>query len=221
MKPRLLDLFCGAGGASEGYHDAGFDIVGVDIAKQPGYRFVFIQSNALDLSIDFLSEFDVIHASPPCQSYSSLAYRNKNASAWPRLIRPIRKLLKQAGRPYIIENVVGAPLIKPTMLCGTMFEGLRVLRHRLFETSFQLPTPPHHRLHPTVHSFDKRTKHYGKTNECTDFVQVTGTGNYTLAAGRDAMRISWMTKGELNEAIPPAYTRWIGEQLIKTLERIP
>lgn len=209
---RLLDLFCCAGGAAVGYYQAGFEVVGVDIDPQPNFPFEFIQGDALTLSTSFLSSFDAIHASPPCQSYSDLAKRNKNAHKWPRLIEPVRNMLIKTGLPYIIENVEGAPLHHPIVLCGTMFKGLRVIRHRLFETNFPLIAPEHGK-HPKVHTFDKRKAHYGKTNDMKDFVQVTGGGNCTIAAARDAMGIDWMTKGELNESIPPAYTHYIGEQL--------
>lgn len=218
-RPRLLDLFCCAGGAGAGYNRAGFDVIGVDIEPQPNYPFPFIQTDALNLDPKFISTFDVIHASPPCQSYSDLAKRNGNADAWPRLIEPVRDLLVRSGLPYIIENVEGAPLRNPIMLCGTMFKGLRVLRHRLFETNFPVLTP-RHGTHPKVHTFDKRKSHYGKTNDMRDFVQVTGGGNCTIAAARDAMGIDWMTKNELNEAIPPAYTRFIGKQLLAYMSAV-
>ncbi len=131
-KPRLLDLFCCAGGAGVGYAEAGFEVVGVDINAQPNYPLPFIQHDVLKLDLKFIRLFDAVHASPPCQSYSDLAKRNRNADAWPRLIEPVREILFRSGLPYIIENVEGAPLISPVMLCGTMFRGLRVIRHRLF-----------------------------------------------------------------------------------------
>jgi DNA (cytosine-5)-methyltransferase 1 len=215
-RPRLLDLFCCAGGAGAGYVQAGFDVVGVDIDPQPNYPFPFVQTDALKLDPKFISTFDAIHASPPCQSYSDLAKRNGNADAWPRLIDPVREVLVRSELPYIIENVEGAPLRNPIVLCGTMFKGLRVLRHRLFETNFPILTPKHGQ-HPKVHTFDKRKSHFGKTNDMVDFVQVTGGGNCTIAAARDAMGIDWMNKSELNEAIPPAYTRFIGKQLLAYL----
>ncbi len=215
-KPTLLDLFCCAGGAGLGYARAGFDVVGVDIEPRPRYPFTFVQADAMSLDLSFLQKFDAIHASPPCQSYSDLAKRNKNAEDWPRLIEPVRALLVASGKPYIIENVEGAPLINPTVLCGTMFPELRVIRHRLFETNFSVIVPTHHK-HPKVHTFDKRKSHFGKTDEWKDFVQVTGGGNCTLAAARDAMGIDWMSKGEINEAIPPAYTEYIGRQLLAHL----
>jgi DNA (cytosine-5)-methyltransferase 1 len=125
-------------------------------------------------------------------------------------------MLIRSGLPYIIENVEGAPLLDPVVLCGTMFNGLRVIRHRLFEANFPILTPPHGR-HPICHTFDKRKGQYGKTDEMRDFVSVNGGGNCSVAAARSAMGIDWMTKNELNEAIPPAYTQFIGEQLINWL----
>jgi len=190
----------------------------VDIDPQPHYPLEFIQADALALDEKFLSSFDAIHASPPCQSYSDLAKRNGNAHAWPRLVEPVREMLRGTGLPYVIENVEGAPLIDAVVLCGTMFPKLRVLRHRLFEANFEIVTPPH-KKHPKVHTFDRRKSHYGKTNEWTDFVQVTGGGNCTLGAAREAMGIDWMNKGEINEAIPPAYTELIGTQLICHIHR--
>lgn len=208
-RPRLLDLFCGAGGAALGYHRAGFEVVGVDHAPQPRFPFSFVQADAMGLSQEYLSSFDVIHASPPCQAYSDLAARNGNADDWPRLIEPVRKMLAATGRPYVIENVEGAPLQDYIVLCGTMFPGLRVLRHRLFEANFPILVPAHPR-HPLCHTKDKRKRHYGKTDEWRDFVTVTGGGNCSVAAARDAMGIDWMTKVEINEAIPPAYAEHVG-----------
>ena len=215
-KPWLLDLFCCAGGAGMGYSQAGFRVIGVDIEPQPVYPFPFIQHDALTLDPRFLALFDAIHASPPCQSYSDLAKRNGNGDSWPRLIEPVREVLIRTGLPYVIENVEGAPLRDPAILCGTMFDGLRVIRHRLFETNFPIAVPSH-REHPLVHTFDRRKNHYGKTDDRKDFVQVTGGGNCTIAAARDAMGINWMTKKEINEAIPPVYTRWVGGQLMAHL----
>ena len=210
-RPRLLDLFCGAGGAAAGYHRAGFEVVGVDVRPQPHFPFEFVCADVMDLPPAFLASFDAIHASPPCQAYTVLARRHPDR-AYPRLVEAVREALRASGRPYVIENVAGAPLLDPVVLCGTMFPGLRVLRHRLFEASFPL-TPPAHGAHPLVHTLDRRKGHYGKTDEWRDFVQVTGGGNCTLAAARDAMGIDWMTKGEINQSIPPAYTEWVGRRL--------
>ena len=200
-----------------GYHRAGFDIVGVDIDPQPNYPFEFIRADALTLDDAFLKSFDAIHASPPCQSYSDLAKRNRNAHKWPRLVEPVREMLAQAGLPYIIENVEGAPLVDPVTLCGTMFPELRVIRHRLFEANFPLSVPPHGR-HPLVFTHDKRKGHYGRLDQDTAFVQVTGGGNCSVANAKDAMGISWMTKNELNESIPPAYTEFLGTQLLQAID---
>jgi DNA (cytosine-5)-methyltransferase 1 len=213
-KPRLLDLFCCAGGAGIGYSQAGFEVVGVDIKLQRNYPLPFILADALALDPKFIALFDAVHASPPCQAYSDLAKRNRNADEWPRLIEPVRDMLIRSGLPYIIENVDGAPLLNAVVLCGTMFTELRVLRHRLFEANFKIVPPPH-RKHPKVHTFDRRKSHFGKTDEWKDFVQVTGGGNCTLAAAREAMGIDWMTKNEINEAIPPVYTRFIGQELLR------
>jgi DNA (cytosine-5)-methyltransferase 1 len=215
----LLDLFCCAGGAAIGYSNSGFEVIGVDIEEQPHYPLPFVKADALKLDPEFIASFDAVHASPPCQSYSDLAKRNKNADEWPRLIEPVRNMLIRSALPYVIENVDGAPLINPVVLCGTMFPELRVLRHRLFEANFIILTPPHTK-HPKVHTFDRRKSHFGKTDEWRDFVQVTGGGNCTLAAARDAMGIEWMTKSEINESIPPAYTRFIGRQLLRYLSSL-
>jgi DNA (cytosine-5)-methyltransferase 1 len=215
-KPRLLDLFCCAGGAGMGYSRAGFEVVGVDLSPQPNYPFEFIQADALALDDSFFAKFDAIHASPPCQSYSDLAKRNRNAHEWPRLIEPVREVLNSTGLPWIMENVEGAPMVDPIVLCGTMFRGLRVIRHRLFESNIALDAPPHG-THPLVFTHDKRKSHYGKLDQNTSFVQVTGGGNCTITNAKDAMGIDWMTKNELNEAIPPAYTQYLGKQLLDVL----
>ena len=218
---RILDLFCGAGGAAMGYHRVFPDavIVGVDINPQPRYPFMFEQGDVMDLTSAYINGFDFVHASPPCQRYSDLAKRNGNAHEWPDLVAPVREYLQAAGRHYVIENVEGAPLIDPITLCGTMFAGLRVLRHRLFECyGFHVPQPTHP-THPLVFTHDKRKAHYGKLDQATAFVQVTGGGNCTVANKRSAMGVSWMTGHEANEAIPPAYTEYIGHQFALTLER--
>jgi len=212
---RILDLFCGAGGAAVGYSRAfpGAEIVGVDLAAQPRYPFHFVQADAMTYPLD---GFDLIHASPPCQRYSDLAKRNGNADAWPDLVGPVRDRLELAGVPYVIENVEGAPLVNPVVLCGTMFPGLRVLRHRLFECSFPVQQLLHP-AHPLVFTHDKRKGHYGALDQDTAFVQVTGGGNATVANKADAMGIDWMTGHELNEAIPPAYTHWIGRMFAQAI----
>ena len=217
MKPRLLDLFCCAGGAAKGYQRAGFHVTGVDINPQPNYcGDEFVQSDALRHVIFDLHHrrFDAVHASPPCQGYSDLAHRT--GKSYPMLVETVRKALLATRLPYVIENVEGAPLIDPVVLCGTMFPGLRVLRHRLFESNVQLAQPEHGK-HPLVFTHDKRKAHYGKLDQNTSFVQVTGGGNCTVANKADAMGIDWMTGRELNEAIPPAYTEFVGWQLMQAV----
>jgi DNA (cytosine-5)-methyltransferase 1 len=222
-RPIMLDLYSGGGGAAEGYRRAGFDLVGVDKVPQPRYPFRFVQADALaflrwlirggqwvDLTLAMVA---AIHASCPCQRYSDLAKRNGNGHEHPDLIGPTRELLIATGKPYVIENVEGAPLRAPMMLCGAMFPGLRVIRHRLFESNVAL-TSPAHRRHPLVYTKDRRKAHYGRLDQDVSFVQVTGGGNATVANKRAAMGIDWMTGKELNEAIPPAYTEWIGRQLL-------
>lgn len=208
-RPKLLDLFCGAGGASYGYHLSGFDVVGVDIRPQPNYPFAFVQADAMTFD---LSCFDYIHASPPCQKYSTLNARTRYK---PRLdlIASVRQRLIESGAVYIIENVPQAPLRPDLLLCGTMFSELRVIRHRIFESNVPLHSLPHG-PHPLVFTHDKRKAHYGALDQNTSFVQVTGGGNCTYRNACDAMGIDWMTKDELNEAIPPAYAQFIGAQLL-------
>lgn len=216
-RPRLLDLFCCAGGAGAGYSQAGFEVVGVDIRPQPRYPFEFRQGDVMALDPNWIAGFDAIHASPPCQRYSDLAKRNGNGDDHPDLIDPIRAMLRASGLPYIIENVDGAPLLNPVVLCGTMFPGLRVLRHRLFESNILLMAPPHGK-HPLVFTMDKRKAHYGRLDQNEAFVQVTGGGNCSKANAASAMGIEWMTKDELNEAIPPAFTHHLGRQLLAHIE---
>lgn len=220
QRKRILDLYCGAGGAGVGYSRAGFDVVGVDLNPQPRYPFTFIQRDAIEMLQDLTSRatrpnIHVIHASPPCQAHSVLQKQSK--LDYEDFISSTRELLVQSGLPYVIENVEGAPLINPTVLCGTMFSGLRVIRHRLFETNWPL-TAPEHPKHPLVFTHDKRKAHYGKLDQDTSFVQVTGGGNASVKNKLDAMGIDWMTGREVNEAIPPAYTEYIGRQLLNHLE---
>lgn len=209
-KPRLLDLMCGAGGASVGYARAGFDVVGVDVAPQKNYPFEFHQADALEFPLD---GFDVVHASPPCQSWT--AYRRRGAgvgSSYPQLIEPIRDRLDQSGLPYVIENVPGAPLRQPFQLCGSSF-GLNVRRHRLFESNISMLPPgcDHGWQTPRFASATNRTN-LRRTVEI-------GVWRIPLDVQREAMGISWMSLEELSESIPPAFTSWIGEQLLNALER--
>lgn len=198
-----------------GYHRAGFDVIGIDIDPQPNYPFPFIQGDALEaFEIVCRGEnVNAVHASPPCQAYSNITF---DTSKHVSLVEPTRRSLAAFGAPFVIENVMGAPLENPVMLCGRMFQGLRVYRHRLFETNWELTAPPHPKHDQLCFTHDKRKPHYGKLDDMIAFVQVTGGGNSSKAAAADAMGIDWMgTKHDLNEAIPPAYTEYIGRQLIK------
>jgi len=206
-----------------GYHRAGFEVVGVDIEPQPNYPFEFIQADALTWVDMHAHEFTAIHASPPCQRYSVASKsHNGRAADHPDLIADVRAFMHDAGKPYVIENVVGAPLMNPVTLCGTMFgggygvRGLRVIRHRLFESNIALSVPDHGK-HPLCYTMDKRKPHYGQLDEMHDYVQVTGGGNCSVVAASDAMGIDWMTKNELNNAVPPPYTEWIGRRLMEHL----
>lgn len=213
---RVLDLFCGAGGAATGYHQAGFEVVGVDNRFQGRYPFNFVLGDALSVGWRMMmsGRFDLVHASPPCQKYSDLA--KLTGKEYPDLIKPVREMLQDSGLPYVIENVDTAPLENPTMLCGTMFPGLRVYRHRLFETNWGLESVEHPKHKALVYTHDRRKHHYGRAMSEEMFVQVTGGGNASIVEKRKAMGIDWMIHKEINEAIPPAYTKYIGEQFWKT-----
>ena len=207
----MLDLFCGAGGASMGYHFAGFELTGVDNLSQPHYRHHFIQSDALEFLRDHGHEFDAIHASPPCQQYTVL--RSIHKKSYPDLVHPTRELLITTNKPWIIENVVGSPLGFGFFLCGTMFPGLRVYRHRRFETSFWVWQPEHPR-HKIPANGNQRQRKAQYMNG--GFATIIGNiGSYC----GDAMGINWMTGMELSQAIPPAYTEYIGQKLIDHLNR--
>lgn len=210
----VIDLCCKQGGASMGYYLAGFNVVGVDREPQPRYPFPFIQADLRDLDPAWLAEnFDVVGGSPPCWAHSDLAHRT--GREYEDFIPETRALVEASGLPYVIENVEGAPLRNPLILCGTMFDGLRVSRHRLFESNVPLTPPrPCPKRHPLHYTLDKRKAHYGQLDEWTDFVMVTGGGNSSRAAASDAMGgLDWMTKDGMNQAVPPAYTHWIGQQL--------
>lgn len=200
--PRILDLFCCAGGAGMGYRRAGFDVVGVDIAPQPNYPFPFHRGDALEYLWAHGNEFDAIHASPPCQAYSETQRLQGNEH--PELIPPTREALKALGLPWVIENVPGSPLIDPFELCGGMF-GLKTYRHRLFETNFSLFIP----IHP---EHEARQTKMGRKPKDGEFIHVVG--NFSgVDYARKAMDIDWMNRDEMAQAIPPAYTQFIGLQL--------
>lgn len=216
---KLLDLFCGGGGAAVGYDRAGFSkIVGVDIKFNQYYPFDIFVGDAMEFLEEFGSHFDVIHASPPCQKFSSLNGIHKKD--YPDHIDEVRDLCNKLRKPYIIENVERSPLRNPVILCGTMFPELRVIRHRGFESNIPLVAPEHipYKEHPRVHTLDTRRENFGKTDEMVDYLQITGGGHATLKASQDAMGIDWMTKPHLNQAIPPAYTEYIGHQVLDYLK---
>jgi DNA (cytosine-5)-methyltransferase 1 len=208
---RLLDLFCCQGGAGMGYHHAGFEVEGVDINPQPRYPFKFHHADALQYLEDHSHEFDAIHASPPCQSHSSLKY--VTGKDYTDLIPQTRDLLKASGLPWIIENVERAPLENPVVLCGTMF-GLKVLRHRKFETSFFIFQPSHF-PHAANGAHVGRCGH--KDIDASGFMSVAGHFS-NVEYARQAMGISWMNQGGLAQSIPPAYTEFIGRQLVQYLD---
>lgn len=216
MRPKLLDLFSGVGGAAWGYHLAGFDVIGVDNYFQKRYPFEFIEGDVFEVAPKIWDAFDAIHASPPCLAYVDEGHRYR--ANHPDLIAPTRDLLERSGLPWVIENVDTAPLRNPMRLCGTMFPGVRVIRHRMFESNVYMEGPPHPRgKHPPVFSYDKR-KDRSHLNEWDDYVTVTGGGNCSIDAARDAMGIRWATIRELNQAIPPAYTQYVGKRLLLAVD---
>lgn len=210
MRPKLLDLFCGAGGAAMGYHLAGFDVVGVDVNPQPRYPFEFVRGDALGFLATRGHEFDVIHASPPCHDHTALKSRaGHDGTGW--LLPATRTALSQLDRPWVIENVPGSNLRVDLVLCGAMF-GLRTYRHRHFEISGFSAIRPTHPRH-AVRTAPQR----GRRAAWNAGYHITITGDVGTYCGPEGMGIDWMTGAELSQAIPPAYTRFIGEQLIERL----
>ena len=209
-RPRLLDLFSGAGGAAVGYHRAGFEVVGVDHVPQKHYPFEFHQADAFEYCRERGQEFDVIHASPPCQAYSKMACLRPDKQH-PDLVSATRTSLMATGRHYVIENVPGAPLRNAIILCGSMF-GLRssrgyLQRHRLFECTIAIMVP--------------ECRHVGHA------IGVYGGGGSSrlrsrtainVAEARELMGIDWMPRDSLSQAIPPAYTEFLSKQLLEALE---
>lgn len=202
-----------------GYHRAGFtEIVGVDNRPMPRYPLQFVQADALEYVADHGREFDVIHASPPCQAYSALKSLHRDKS-YPDLIEKTRAILIKTGKVFVIENVPGAPLISPVMLCGSFFD-LGVWRHRIFETSFQVASVPWccHKKYPnpidvsgtgSAQHGERKKKTGGKCRKPRD-----------LQEARQAMGIDWMNRKEISQAIPPAYTEFIGIRLLDALSRV-
>jgi DNA (cytosine-5)-methyltransferase 1 len=210
---KLLDLFCGAGGAAMGYRRAGFEVVGVDIKPQPHYPFEFHQADALEYCAEHGQEFDAIHASPPCQRFSK-SVKKDNRKKHPDFIGKIRNLLIVSGKPFVIENVPGAPLLSPIVLCGSSF-GLGVRRHRLFESNVPIAGTEcrHEDYEP------KYPPAWNRKNKLR-FVAISG-GWQSLPRTvlNDAMDIHWMNPKELSESIPPAYAEHIGRQLMQYISR--
>jgi DNA (cytosine-5)-methyltransferase 1 len=220
-----------------GYHRAGFEVVGVDIAPQPRYPFEFHQGDALEYLAAHGHEFDAIHASPPCQLYSTMRVGLWQEREHPDLIAPTRAILQTIGKPYVIENVENARkhLVNPIMLCGTMFglgttEGNQLRRHRYFECSFGWPmTPPcQHNQYSAVpvygggqngdyHNPPRKAKTVGVYGHSGGQSARDGVVNFNADKRREAMGIDWMTNGGLSEAIPPAYTEFIGRHLLAAL----
>lgn len=186
-----------------GLHHAGFEVIGVDINKQPNYPFEFHRADALNFPLE---GFDFIWASPPCQAFTNAQKIRKNKH--PDLIDPIRKRLKKSKALWTIENVVGAPLRDPVMLCGNMF-GLQVYRHRLFESSFEVNPPPHETHSAPIQKM-------GRPPRPGHFMHVVGNFSGVQQA-KIAMGIHWMARNEMSEAIPPAFSEFIGRQAASIL----
>jgi DNA (cytosine-5)-methyltransferase 1 len=208
-KPILLDLFCGAGGAGMGYSRAGFEVVGVDMHPQKHFPFKFIQADALDYVASEGWRYDAIHASPPCQAHSAITRTAKTQECHIDLIPHTRYWLEALELPYVIENVPGAVRVlrNPFMLCGTMF-GLLVRRHRYFESNC-----PIYFLPASCDHSKKVAKHGRPAKHGQELAAVSGHLS-DIEYARAAMGIGWMVGGELSQAIPPAYTEWIGRQLM-------
>lgn len=223
MRPfRILDLCCGAGGIARGYADAGFEVVGVDIEAQPRFPYEFIKADAFTLDPDFIRSFNAIHSSPPCQGYSALKSA-PNAKEHPKLIAPMRRLLASSGLPYVIENVEGAKahLRDPILLCGSHFglgaAGHQLRRHRLFECSFTVAHKACRHRSPVIGVYGGHVRNRGASTGGRGTRDFVGEDKPSLA--REAMGISWMSMEEVSQAVPPAFSRYIGGYLRKHLEQ--
>jgi len=190
-----------------GYHRAGFEVTGVDIKHGKRYPFKYLRLNVMELQPSDLAEYDLIHASPPCQTHSitrNLRIAQGKQTDKLDLIEPTRALLQASGKPYVIENVPGAPLFKPILLCGSAFD-LKVRRHRLFESNVELKG--------TVCDHKKQGRPVGVYGSMRDEIPSGGKTAESIEQAREAMGIDWMIWGELVEAIPPVYTEYIGRQV--------
>jgi DNA (cytosine-5)-methyltransferase 1 len=219
MRPRLLDLFCGAGGAAMGYHRAGFDVTGVDIAPQNHYPFAFIQADALEYVAAHGHEFDAIHASPPCHKFVTLQNVNRaqgRANTHPDLIGATRRALEATGKPYVIENVQGSPVLTQIILCGYSMGLPRLARHRHFESNILLLAPP------CTHRGKDVIGIYGDSPDGHRVGPLQYKLTFTASSideARQVMGIDWMDWDEIRESIPPAYTHYIGNQLMRLFDR--
>ena len=209
--PKVLDLFCGAGGASMGYHKAGFEVTGVDLKHGKRYPFQYLRWDVMQMSVQELQQYDFIHASPPCQTYSitrNLRIAQGKQSNKLDLIEPVREMLIASGKPYVIENVMGAPLRNAITLCGSAF-GLKVRRHRLFESNLSLiGTQCDHKT---------QGRPVGIYGSMKDEIPGGGRTAHSMDEAKAAMGIDWMIWSELVEAIPPAYTHYLGKQIKELL----
>jgi len=209
-KFKLLDLFCGGGGASMGYYRAGFEVEGVDIKPQPHYPFKFYQADALEFPLE---GYDAYHASPPCQKWThknpEWGRKRVHYENYPDLLTPTRERLKATGKPYVIENVNGSPLDGTLMLCGTMFS-LKIIKHRFFEFNWDMPL-----MSPYLCNHkDAYNPWQGKGRSAEKMREAMGIDWLPISGG--ASRKAGYT-GDLFNAIPPAYTEYIGKYLLKVL----
>ena len=238
-RPKILDLYCCAGGAAVGYHRAGFDVYGIDINPQPRYPFAFRRDDALatlallltgeGVVFDtdegpvrlWMEDFVAIHASPPCQSFSRTKTLHSNEH--PDLVEPTRTLLKQTGKPWIIENVVGAPLIDPIKLCGSEFDmigedvdgvPLKMIRHRLFESNVQLTGKGGCRHRKDIQTASVYGAGGGWTPKHRDNPERRGGYIPHVDVLRKILEVDWTTKHELSQVVPPAFTEHLGRQLL-------
>lgn len=234
-KPRVLDVCCGAGGTSKGYHLAGFDVTGVDIEPHPTYPYEFICADALDVlaDLEFLASFDLLHGGPPCQELTRArhlrdAQGGKVKAHGVNLIPQTRAGFVASGKPYVIENVedAGVHLRSPITLCGSMF-GLAVRRHRLFESPLFDVDPWHFATPPCRHDSFPDGRPVGVYGTWADEIPGGGHTAKTIEEAREAMGIDWMgwrsrtqEWNDLKEAVPPAYTEWIGRQLLSHLQEV-
>ncbi|WP_344251813.1 hypothetical protein [Brevibacterium sanguinis] len=223
--PVLLDLFCCAGGAGKGYADAGFQVIGVDIEPQPNYPFTFFQADAIEFARKFGHLFDVKHASPPCQKFSRTKTLHSNEH--PDLIEPTREVFLDLGGVWVIENVVGAPLIDPIKLSGQHFnmtardvDGvlLKLVRHRLFESSAPISAPAEFHPNKGIQTASVYGAGGGWTPRHRDNPDRRGGYIPHTDVVKELLGIDWMTKHEMSQSIPPVFTEHIGRQLLAHLD---